>query len=68
MLAERCDYREPPGNTGECGAIVYWIRVPGGMRIVAEITSSEAHRMEAECMGIEQILELLGLRWPRIAA
>lgn len=71
MLAERCSHLEPPGNI-ECGELVYWILVPGGMRIVAQISSAEAHAMETTCIGIEdadrcltQILTFLGLRWPR---
>jgi hypothetical protein len=68
MLAERCEYKAPPGNAGECGKLIYWILVPGGFRIVAEITSSEAHAMESRCMDVEQVLSFLGLRWSRSAA
>jgi hypothetical protein len=69
MLAERCEFRPPPGRVAdECGAVVYWLRVPGAMKIVAEITSSEAHEMEEKGMSIADILEFLGLRWPRAAA
>lgn len=67
MLAERCEYREPPGNKGECGKLIYWILVPGGIRIIAEVTSSEAHEMESKCMDVEQVLSFLGLRWQKAA-
>lgn len=65
MLAERCDYREPPGNSGECGAIVYWLKTPGGIRIVKELSSSEAHEMESQCMDIEQLFNFIA-PWPPV--
>lgn len=68
MLAERCGHLYPPGNRGECQKLIYWMLVPGGLRIVAEISSSEAHEMETKCMDVEKVLTFLGLRWPRAAA
>lgn len=68
MLAERCDFRPPPGRVAdECGAIVYWLRVPGGIKIAAEITSGEAHEMEEKSMLIDDILSFLGIRWEAAA-
>jgi hypothetical protein len=68
MLTQRCDYRPPPGNAGTCNACVYWILLPGGVRIAVEVSSAEAHEMERRRMNIEQVLAFLGLRWPRAAA
>lgn len=68
MMTQRCDFRYPPGNAGVCGACVYWLLLPGGFKILAEVSSTEAHHMEQSRMNLEQVLAFLGLRWPRAAA
>lgn len=68
MLTQRCGFRYPPGNAGACEACVYWLLMPGGVRIAVEVTSSEAHEMMRRRMSIEQLLTFLGLRWHRAAA
>lgn len=68
MLVERCEHRDPPGRrTDECGKLVYWILVPGGFRIAAEVSSSEAHEMELHRLEVDKVLAYLGLRWPEAA-
>lgn len=69
MLVERCEHRDPPGRRqDECGKLVYWILVPGGYRIAAEVSSSEAHEMELQRLEVDKVLAFLGLRWPEAAA
>ena len=64
MLVERCEHRDPPGRRqDECGKLVYWILVPGGYRIAAEVSSSEAHEMELQRLEVDKVLAFLGLRW-----
>lgn len=72
---QRCKLIEPPargerrGSGVECGMLVYWMLFPGGIRLVAEVTSRELHEMERAHMSIAQIRDFLGLRWmPRRAA
>jgi hypothetical protein len=68
-LVERCEHRDPPGRRAdECGKLVYWLLVPGGYRIAAEVSSAEAHQMELQRLEIENVLAFLGLRWPEVAA
>jgi len=66
MLTQRCTYREPPGK-GVCNVCVYWLLLPGGFRILVELTSAEAHDMEQKRLNLEQLLGFLGLRWKTAA-
>lgn len=65
MLTQRCGFKYPPGNVGTCEICVYWLQLPGAFRIVVEVTSGEAYEMMQKRMNIEQLLQYLGLRWPR---
>ena len=67
MLTQRCDYRDP-GTRVVCNACVYWLLLPGGFRILLELTSSEAHELEKRRLNLEQLLAYLGLRWNAIKA
>jgi len=67
MTSQRCNAKPPPGNAGVCGTCVYWIMLPGGVRIAVEITSNEAHFMQQERMHEKEVLSFLNLRWVRPA-
>jgi hypothetical protein len=47
----------------ECGLLVYWMLIPGGARLVIEVTSLELRDMEQQHMSVEQIRDFLGLNW-----
>src|SRR4051812_29027514 len=66
MLTQRCVHREPPGKT-VCNLCVYWLMLPGGFRILLELTSAEAHDLEKRRLNLVQLLEFLGLRWKKAA-
>ncbi len=68
MLTQRCGHKYPPGNAGTCDVCIYWLQLPGGFRIVVEVTSAEAFEMQAKRMNIEQLLTYVGLRWQKKAA
>jgi hypothetical protein len=64
----RCKYREPPAKQhGVCGAVLYWMVFPGGVRAVVQVTSAELFEMERAHMDIDQAREYLGLKWRRAA-
>lgn len=65
QTTQRCDFRIPPGNAGVCGVCVYWLMLPGGIRLAVEVTSSEAHHMQQERMSVKEVLAFLNLRWQR---
>lgn len=59
--------RSVPGERArmavECGLLVYWMLMPGGTRLAAEVTSRELHAMEEQRMNVTRIRDFLGLRW-----
>lgn len=48
----------------ECGAMVYVLRLPGGIRYVAEVTQAEMRLMLAQNMKLVQVLNFLTKQHP----
>lgn len=65
MVVRRCEFKWEAAGAGRCNTCVYWILMPGGYRIVKEVTSSEAHEMEQQRMTVKEVVMFLGLRWQR---
>ena len=68
-VSERCKHRIPPpegqgGPNAQCDKVVWWVHLPGGHRIVVEVSSIEAHVVEAvRPQTLEEVLALFGMRW-----
>lgn len=64
----RCRYKAPPARSSDiCGCVLYVLALPGGVRVVVEVTSSELHEMERARMDLDQARVFLGLKWARAA-
>lgn len=61
---ERCHFRPPPGDRGECGVTFFWWRFDDGSHLVVEVDWRVLQAMERERLTPHQTRDYLGLGGP----